>query len=202
MLLPTRRQKDILEAVRSLLAEGGEAPTLEAIARRAGLTSVSTVHKHLQLLQERGLLRRRRKGRRQSIELLPPALSGAAIEVPITGRIAAGRPIEIVLGERGVALPANLVRGLGTYVLRVSGNSMVDDQLLDGDYVVVEDRTSPRNGEVVVALLDGRQATLKRFRRERGRISLQPANSSVAPLFVRPESIQIRGIVTGVLRRY
>ena len=201
-MLPTRRQKDILEAVRSLLAEHGEAPTLEAIGRRAGLASVSTVHKHLELLQERGLLRRRRKGRRQSIELLPRALSGAAIEVPLMGTIAAGRPIETVAEERAVALPADLVRGLGTYVLVVTGDSMVDDQILDGDYVVVEERTSPRNGEVVVALLDRREATLKRFRRERGRISLQPANASVAPVFVRPETLQIQGIVSAVLRRY
>jgi repressor LexA len=201
-MLPTRRQKDILEAVRSLLAERGEAPTLEAIARRAGLASVSTVHKHLQLLQERGLLRRRRKGRRQTIELLPRALSGAAVEVPLMGTIAAGRPIEATQEERSVALPASLVRGSKTYVLRVTGDSMVDEQIRDGDYIVIEERTSPRNGEVVVALIDGREATLKTFRRDKGRIRLQPANPSMAPIVVREESLRIQGIVTGVLRRY
>ena len=201
-MLPTRRQKHILEAVRALLAETGEAPTLEAIARRAGLASVSTVHKHLQLLQERGLLRRRRKGRRQLIELQPRASTGSAIEVPLMGTIAAGRPIEAIQEERAVALPASLVRGSGTYVLRVAGDSMIDEQIRDGDYVVIEERTSPRNGEVVVALIDGREATLKTFRRDKGRIRLQPANPDVAPLVVRPETVQIQGIVTGVLRKY
>lgn len=201
-MLPTHRQKEILEAVRGLLAERGETPTLEQIARRSGLASVSTVHKHLELLQERGLLRRRRKGRRQAIELLPRARSGAAIEVPLMGTIAAGRPIEAVPEERAVALPADLVRGRRTYVLRVKGDSMADEQILDGDYVVVEERTSPRNGEVVVALIDGREATLKTFRRDQGRIRLEPANASMAPLLVRPEALQIQGIVTGLLRRY
>ena len=201
-MLPTRRQKAILEAVRALLAERGEAPTLEAIARRAGLASVSTVHKHLELLQERGLLRRRRKGRRQTIELLALASSGSAIEVPLMGTIAAGRPIEAIQEEKAVALPASLVRGRRTYVLRVTGDSMIDEQIRDGDYVVVEERTSPRNGEMVVALIDGREATLKTFRRDKGRIRLQPANPEVAPVFVRPETLRIQGIVTGVLRTY
>ena len=201
-MLPTRRQKHILEAVRALLAERDESPTLEAIARRAGLASVSTVHKHLQLLQERGLLRRRRKGRRQMIELLPRASSGTAIEVPLMGTIAAGRPIEAVQDEQAVALPASLVRGSRTYVLRVKGDSMVGELIKDGDYVVAEERTSPRNGEVVVALIDGREATLKTFRRDKGRIRLEAAHSDLAPVFVRPEALRIQGIVTGVLRKY
>ena len=181
-MLPTRRQKDILEAVRALMAERGTVPTLAEIARRAGLASVSTVHKHL--------------------ELLPRARSGSAVEVPLLGRIAAGRPIEAIPEERKVALPADLVRGGKTYVLQVTGDSMVQDQILDGDYVVVEDRTTPRNGEVVVALIDGREATLKTFRRDQGRVRLHPANPAMAPLSVRPEALRIQGIVTGVLRRY
>ena len=201
-MLPTRRQKEILEAVRSLLAERGTTPTLAEIARRSGLASVSTVHKHLELLEERGLLRRRRKGRRRALELLPRARSGSAVEVPLLGRIAAGRPIEAIPEERNVALPANLVRGGKTYVLQVTGDSMVQDQILDGDYVVVEDRTTPRNGEVVVALIDRREATLKTFRRDKGRIRLHPANPAMAPLSVRPEALRVQGIVTGVLRRY
>ncbi len=201
-MLPTRRQKEILEAVRSLLAERGTTPTLAEIGRRSGLASVSTVHKHLELLEERGLLRRRRRGRRHALELLPQARSGSAVEVPLLGRIAAGRPIEAIPEERDVALPADLVRGRKTYVLQVTGDSMVQDQILDGDYVVVEDRTTPRNGEVVVALIDGREATLKTFRRDKGRIRLQPANPAMEPLSVRPGALQIQGIVSGVLRRY
>lgn len=136
------------------------------------------------------------------IELLPRASSGSAIEVPLMGTLAAGRPIEAIQGEQAVALPASLVRGSRTYVLRVKGDSMVGELIKDGDYVVVEERTSPRNGEVVVALIDGREAILKTFRRDKGRIRLEPAHSDVAPVFVRAEALQIQGIVTGVLRKY
>jgi repressor LexA len=136
------------------------------------------------------------------IELLPRASSGSAIEVPLMGTITAGRPIEAVQDEQVVALPASLVRGSRTYVLRVKGDSMVGELIKDGDYVVVEERTSPRNGEVVVALIDGREATLKTYRRDKGRIRLEPAHSDLAPVFVRPEALRIQGIVTGVLRKY
>ena len=201
-MLPTPRQKEILEAVRSLTAERGAAPTLGQIASRVGLASVSTVHKHLELLEERGLVRRRRKGRLQAIDLLPQARRGSAVAVPLLGRIAAGLPIEAIADERAVPLPGSLVARNRTYVLEVRGDSMVQEQILDGDYVVVEDRRTPKNGEVVVALIDGREATLKTFRRERGRVRLQPANPSMQPIVVRPDSLQIQGVVRGVLRRY
>jgi len=201
-VLPTRRQKEILEAVLSLTAELGRAPTLLDIASRVGLASVSTVHKHLELLEARGLLRRRRKGRRREIELLPPGQAGAAVVVPVLGRVVAGRPIETVAEERLVGLPKDLVRGARTYVLQVRGDSMVQEQILDGDYVVVEERTTPRDGEVVVALIDGREATLKRYRRARGKIRLLPAHPSMKPIEVRPDSVRIQGVVAGVLRRY
>jgi len=201
-LLPTRRQKEILEAVRSLSAERGRTPTLAEIAGRAGLASVSTVHKHLELLEERGLLKRRRRGRRRGMELLPAARSGSAVEVPLLGRIVAGRPIETIAEQRTVALPKGLARGGRTYVLQVRGDSMAGEQILDGDYVVVEGRATPRNGEVVVALVDGREATLKTYRRERGRVRLIPAHPSMKPIVLRPESLQVQGIVAGVLRRY
>jgi repressor LexA len=201
-LLPTRRQKEILEALRSLSAERGRTPTLAEIAGRAGLASISTVHKHLELLEERGLLKRRRRGRRRGVELLPAAQSGTAVEVPLLGRIVAGRPIETIAEQRTVALPKDLARGGRTYVLQVKGDSMVGEQILDGDYVVVEERATPRNGEVVVALVDGREATLKTYRRERGRIRLQPANPSLKPLLFRPEMIRIQGVVRGLVRRF
>ena len=201
-MLPTRRQKEILEAVRSLSAERGRTPTLAEIAGRAGLASVSTVHKHLELLEERGLLKRRRRGRRRGMELLPAARSGSAVEVPLLGRIVAGRPIETIAEQRTVALPKGLARGGRTYVLQVRGDSMAGEQILDGDYVVVEGRATPRNGEVVVALVDGREATLKTYRRERGRVRLIPAHPSMKPIVLRPESLQVQGIVAGVLRRY
>ncbi len=201
-MLPTRRQKEILEAVRHLGAERGRPPTLLEIASRVGLASVSTVHRHLELLEERGLLRRRRRGRRRAIEMLPAAQSRAAVEVPLLGRIAAGLPIEAIAEERPVALPRDLVRGTRTYVLQVRGDSMVEEQILDGDYVVLEERRTPRNGEVVVALLDGREATLKRYRRDRGRIRLHPAHPAMKPIVVKAGSLQVQGVVTAVLREY
>ena len=201
-MLPTHRQREILEAIRSHVARHGRAPTLMEIARRVGLASVSTVHKHLELLEERGLVRRKRKGRRQIIDLLPQARRGSAVDVPLLGRIAAGHPIEAIADERVVPLSREFVAQGRTYVLEVKGDSMVQEQILDGDYVVVEDRRTPKLGEVVVALIDGREATLKTFRRDRGRVRLQPANPSMEPIIVRPESLQIQGVVSGVLRRY
>ena len=147
-------------------------------------------------------MRRRRKGSRQAIELLPQAQRGSAVTVPLLGRIAAGHPIEAIADERTVSLPRDLLGGGRTYVLEVRGDSMVQEQIRDGDYVVVEDRRTPKNGEAVVALIDGREATLKTFRRDRGRIRLQPANPSMGPIVVRPGSLKIQGVVTGVLRRY
>ena len=201
-MLPTHRQREILEAIRSHVARHGRAPTLMEIAHRVGLASVSTVHKHLELLEERGLVRRKRKGRRQIIDLLPQARRGSAVDVPLLGRIAAGHPIEAIADERVVPLSREFVAQGRTYVLEVKGDSMVQEQILDGDYVVVEDRRTPKQGEVVVALIDGREATLKTFRRDRGRVRLQPANPSMEPIIVRPESLQIQGVVRGVLRRY
>jgi repressor LexA len=201
-VLPTRRQKDVLEALRSLAAERGRTPTLAEIAESTGLASVSTVHKHLRLLEQRGLLKRRRRGRRRGVDLLPAARSGSAVEVPLLGRIVAGRPIETIPEQRTVALPKDLAPGGRSYVLQVKGDSMTEEQILDGDYVVVEGRATPRNGEVIVALVDGREATLKTYRRDRGRVRLIPAHPSMKPIVVRPDSLRVQGIVSGVLRLY
>lgn len=198
---PTKRQKEILETIESFIAEKGYAPSLKEIARRCGLSSVATVHKHLALMQERGLLRRE-KSRRRGIELTPAAPSAQAVEVPLLGTIAAGRPIEAVADASKVMLPRDMVRKGRTYVLRVRGDSMRDEQIRDGDYVVVEDRQEARDGEVVVALIDGREATLKTLHREAGRVRLQPANPAVKPIYVRPSDLRVQGVVTGVLRRY
>ncbi len=198
---PTRRQKEILEQIRAFIAKYGYAPSLTELARRCGLRSVATVHKHVSLLQKRGLLRRR-KGQRRGIELLSAASAGLALEVPLTGQIAAGRPIEAIGDERTVALPRDMVRGERTFVLRVRGDSMIDEQVLDGDYVVVEDRPTARDGDVVVALIDGREATLKSFHRDKGRIRLQPANPSLPPIYLEPREVRIQGVVVGLIRSF
>ena len=200
-MYPTRKQKIILDAVQQYIAETGQAPTLQEIARRCHLSSLATVHRHLALLQERGLLRRR-KSRRRGIELKPAARAALAVAVPLAGNIAAGRPIEAVQGEERIAIPRDLARRTKTFALRVRGDSMRDEQIHDGDFVVLEERDHARDGEVVVALIDGREATLKTFKKERGRIRLQPANSSVAPIYVRPADLRIQGVVTGLIRIY
>ncbi len=201
-MYPTRRQKIILDAVQAHMSETGQAPTLQEIARRCNLSSLATVHRHLILLQERGLLRRR-KNRRRGIELKPAACSGPAISVPLMGTIAAGEPIEAIQDAGEIAVPRQLTRrGRKTFVLRVRGDSMREEQIHDGDYVVVEERNEARDGEVVVALIDNREATLKTLKKDRGRIRLQPANPSVAPIFVRPSELRIQGVVTGLMRRY
>jgi repressor LexA len=200
-MYPTRKQKIILDAVQLYIAETGQAPTLQEIARRCHLSSLATVHRHLALLQERGLLRRR-KSRRRGIELKPAALAALAVAVPLAGNIAAGRPIEAVQGEEKLEIPRELARRTGTFALRVKGDSMRDEQIHDGDFVVLEERDHARDGEVVVALIDGREATLKTFKKERGRIRLQPANPSVAPIYVRPADLRIQGVVTGLIRIY
>jgi repressor LexA len=182
------------------MASRGRSPSLSEIGRLSGLSSVATVHRHLTLLEERGLLRRR--GRRRVIELLPAAFRAAAIEVPLAGRIAAGRPIEAIAETRTVILPRTIARRGRTYVLRVSGDSMIDEQIRDGDYIVVEETRVARDGQTVVALLEGGDATLKILRRRRGRIRLQPANPSLEPIDVRPEDLRIQGVVTGLLRSY
>lgn len=200
-MLPTRRQKEILEAVKQLMAENGRAPTLVEIARRCRLASVSTVHTHLVLLQERGFVRRRRS-RRRGIELKPAATATAAVQVPLMGSIAAGRPIEAIADPKTMSLPRDLARREGTYLLKVRGDSMRDEQIRDGDFVIVEARQTARDGEMVVALLDGREATLKTLRREGGRVRLQPANPAMKPIVVSAGDLRIQGVVVGMIRRY
>jgi repressor LexA len=199
-MLPTRGQRRILDALRACMEETGRPPTLQEIARRCGLSSPATVHKHLRLLEERGLLRRRR-GRRGVI-LRPEAVGRPAVDVPLLGTIAAGRPVEAIEDPATLAVPAGLVRGRRHYLLEVRGDSMIDEQILDGDYVVVEDRPVARDGEVVVALLHGRDATLKTIRRGRGTVRLLPANPRLGTLLVKPADLKIQGVATALLRRY
>jgi len=200
-MYPTRKQKIILDAVQNYIAETGQPPTLQEIARRCRLSSLATVHRHLALLQERGLLRRK-KSKRRGIELKPAAQSALAVPVPLAGNISAGHPIEAVQEGEKIEIPRELARHRKTFALRVRGDSMRDEQIHDGDFVVLEERDHASDGDVVVALIDGRDATLKTFRKERGRIRLQPANPSVAPIYVRPADLRIQGVVTGLIRVY
>lgn len=198
----TKRQREILDFLQDYIQRHGYAPSLEEIGRRFDLSSLATVHKHLTNLQEKGFIRRS-WNRSRSVELLPSRSAGRAIELPLLGYVAAGQPIEAVATSESIAVPESLVNGKrDTYVLRVRGDSMIDEQIRDGDWVVVEDRRSADNGEMVIALVGGQDATLKKFYRENGRIRLQPANPSMAPIYVDPDNVQIQGVVVGVMRKY
>ncbi len=198
----TRRQREILDFLAEFIKHNGYAPSLEEIGRRFGLTSLATVHKHLTNLEEKGFIRRARN-RSRSVELVPTRVGRRAIELPLLGTVAAGVPIEAVAGSETIAVPEDIVALRDTYyALRVSGNSMIDEQIRDGDVVIVKDRQSADNGEMVIALLDDADVTLKKFYRDSGRIRLQPANPELPPLVVKPDRVQIQGVVVGVMRRY
>lgn len=197
----TRRQREILDFLTEFIEHHGYAPSLEEIGRRFGLSSLATVHKHLTNLEEKGFIRRA-WNRSRSVELVPTRVGGRAVELPLLGTVAAGAPIEAVASTETIAVPENLVAAPDTYALRVRGSSMIDEQIRDGDIVIVEDRKTADNGEMVIALLRGADVTLKKFYRENGRIRLQPANPAVRPLVVESDQVQIQGVVVGVMRRY
>src|SRR3990167_1046282 len=171
----TKRQREILDYLNEFIQQHGYAPSLEEIGRRFSLSSLATVHKHLSNLQEKGFIRRA-WNRSRSVELIPVHANARSLELPLLGYVAAGAPIEAVTGSETIAVPENLVGKRDTYVLQVKGDSMIDEQIRDGDYVVVEDRKTATNGEMVIALLGGAEVTLKKFYRDNGRVRLQPAN--------------------------
>ena len=201
MLPLTKRQREILDYLQDFIQQHGYAPSLEEIGRRFGLSSLATVHKHLTNLQEKGFIKRA-WNRSRSVEMVPTNTSGRAVELPLLGYVAAGAPIEAVASTESIAVPEDLVGRRDTYVLRVRGNSMIDEQICDGDFVIVEDRKTAQNGETVVALIGGADVTLKKLYRENGRIRLQPANPAVQPLFVDADQLQVQGVVVGVMRKY
>ena len=198
----TKRQREILDYLNEFIQQHGYAPSLEEVGQRFNLSSLATVHKHLTNLQEKGFIRRA-WNRSRSVELLPSRSGGRAVELPLLGYVAAGMPIEAVASSETIAVPEALVTGKrDTYVLRVRGDSMIDEQIRDGDWVVVEDRRSADNGEMVIALVGGQDATLKKFYKENGRVRLQPANPTMQPILVDSDSVQIQGVVVGVMRKY
>jgi len=197
----TKRQREILDYLQDFIQQHGYAPSLEEIGRRFGLSSLATVHKHLTNLQEKGFIKRA-WNRSRSVEMIPTNSGGRAVDLPRLGYVAAGSPIEAVATNETIAVPEDLVGRRDTYVLRVRGNSMIDEQICDGDLVIVEDRKTAQNGETVVALLSGSDVTLKKFYRENGRVRLQPANPTMQPIYVDPEQLQVQGVVVGVMRKY
>ncbi len=197
----TKRQKELFDYLEGHIAEHGYAPTFEEIGAHFGLSSLATVHKHLTNLEHKGLIRRTWNHSR-AIEVVPQNKGRRAVELPLLGRVAAGRPIEALETADHIAVPEQFIRRQNTFVLRVVGNSMVEDGILDGDYIVVEQRATADNGETVVAVVNG-EATVKRFHRDKaGRIRLQPANETLRPLIVKERDCEVRGVVVAVLRQY
>lgn len=198
----TRRQKEIWDYLVAYAEDYGYSPTLEEIGAHFGLSSLATVHKHLSNLERKGLITRKWNLSR-AIELTPPENPVEAVELPLLGEVAAGSPIEAIETEDRLSVPVDFVhRPHDAFTLRVRGDSMVGEGILDGDFIVVEPRPSADNGETVVALVDG-DATVKKFHRQTdGLIRLQPANSRMEPILVLEEDVEVRGIVVAVLRKY
>lgn len=198
-----KRQSQILRFIKQTIQATGSAPTLKQIANAIGVSSLATVHEHLQVLQGKGLIKRK-SGKVRSIELKEPNIdfSPTGIDVPILGYIAAGAPIEPYTDPGAVTgIPSGFVNPKkSVYVLQVRGESMIEEQIRDGDFVVIEQTEEARNGEIVVALLDNGMATLKRFFQETTRIRLEPANAAMSPIFVK--NVRIQGKVVGLIRRY
>jgi repressor LexA len=199
----TKKQKEVLDFIESFIKDAGYTPSYREIAKGLGLSSASTVYQHIQALCEKGVINTGEDGCARSIELVETdALSPLSIMLPLAGVITAGEPIEAVEQNEAIAIPTDfVVDAENSYVLKVKGRSMIEDGIFDGDYVVIERNPSPKNGDVVVALLDNAFATLKRFYREANHIRLQPANSTMQPIIIKGD-INIQGIVRAVIRRF
>jgi len=205
----TKRQREIYDFIARFVAEHGYSPSFEEIGEGTDLSSLATVHKHITNLEKKGLLKRDYNCSR-SIDLLPPrgalkkSLAVAAsvgAELPLRGRIAAGRPVEALENPETISL-ADFTRSKEVFVLQVKGDSMQDEAILDGDYILVEKTSAVRNGEIVVALVDGTESTLKRIYKEGDKVRLQPSNAAMQPVIVPAAAVQVQGRVIGVLRKY
>jgi repressor LexA len=203
----TRRQRQVYDFIAEFVQRNQYSPSFEEIGEGLGLSSLATVHKHITNLEKKGLLSRD-YNRSRSIDLLPPkgrlkqSMSvNTGMVLPLLGRIAAGQPIEAIERPETISL-ADFVRSKEVFVLEVRGDSMQDEHIVDGDYVLVEKTKVAHNGDIVVALVEGADATLKRLYREGDRIRLQPSNTRMKPIIVPARDVEIQGRVIGVLRKY
>ena len=202
-LIIYRRQKQIIDFIKQHIQMTGSAPTLREIANSIGVSSLATVHEHLITLEEKGLIKRK-TGKVRSIKVTDDDSNSLAVgvDVPILGYIAAGSPIEPFTDpSASMSIPPSMASAKKrTYLLQVKGESMIEEQIRDGDYVVIEQTENATNGDIVVALLDNGMATLKRFFKETTRVRLEPANSNMSPMFVK--NVRIQGKVVGLIRKY
>jgi len=194
----TKKQKQVLDFVTQFIQNNQYAPSYREIAEYFGLSSTATVHEHIKALEDKGLITSSQNAAR-SLEVISYRF-GKSIELPLAGLITAGEPIEAIETHETIAVPQSMIRDENSFVLKVKGESMIEDGILDGDYVIVERNFYPRNGDVVVALLDNTYATLKKYFREKDRIRLQPANRTMKPIYVKNPAIQ--GVVKGIMRTF
>ena len=205
----TERQRRVMDYIANFLHENGYSPSFQEIADGVGLSSIATVHKHIATLERKGFLRR---GHNQSRSLEPSIRyvqesrrqrgGRAALELPLLGRVAAGHPVEAFEHPETLSL-ADFSGQKDVFVLKVKGDSMIEEHILDGDYILVEKTSRANDRDIVVALIGGSETTLKRFHRESdGRIRLQPANARMKPIYVAPDQLTIQGRLIAVLRRY
>lgn len=203
----TRRQREVYDFLQSFIEEHGYSPSFEEIGAGLGLSSLATVHKHISNLQEKGLLKRD-YNRSRSIDVVkmrgrskPPATVPIEASLPLMGVVVAGRPLEAVENPESISL-GDFTRARDVYVLQVSGESMQDEHIVDGDYVLVERTKAVRDGEIVVALVSNYETTLKRIYREGETIRLQPSNATMQPIIVPAADVEVQGRIIGVLRKY
>ncbi len=199
----TKRQSEILKYLQEHIRDRGYAPSFEEIAEHFSFQSLATVHEHLTNLERKGYIHRTHNESR-AIEVLPPKGMSGATEIPLLGKVAAGAPIESITGGETLAVPDQLLPRRGpNYALKVQGESMIDEHIMDGDFVVVHGKQAADNGEMVIALVNGAEATVKRFYREQGGwIRLQPANPTMQPMRFQERDVLIQGVVVGVIRKY
>ena len=194
----TKKQKEILDFVTQFIQTNEYAPSYKEIAEYFGLSSTATVHEHIKSLEDKGLISSNKNVAR-SLEVIQQRF-GKSIELPLAGLITAGEPIEAVETNETILIPKDMVKDENSYVLKVKGDSMIEEGILSGDYVIVEKNFYPKNGDVVVALLDNTYATLKKYFREEKRIRLQPANKTMKPIYAKNPAIQ--GVVKAILRTF
>lgn len=215
----TRKQSELLTYIQARLAESGVSPSFEEMKEALALKSKSGVHRLISALEERGFIRRL-PNRARALEILrmpdaqagipsqpkaptaPPSAANDVIDLPLHGRIAAGMPIEALEGQTSLPVPAALLGPGEHYALEVAGDSMVEEGILDGDYALIRKTDMARDGEIVVALIDDNEATLKTYRKEGQMVRLDPANRRYDPQRYRPEQVRIQGRLAGLLRRY
>ena len=199
----TKRQREMLDFIEGFVRFRGYSPSFEEIAENFGYRSLATVHEHLSNLQSKGYITKNYNESR-SIDLVEADITVSAVELVLRGTVAAGQPIEAIEERETLGVPEDMIAGSTKehYVLRVRGSSMIDEQIRDGDYVIVQSRETAHNGEMVIALIDGENATMKKFYREDDQIRLQPANQSLDPMYFDADRVTIQGVVIGVIRRY